>query len=405
MAWRETCVLQERMSFVLAHCDGCEPMTVLCERYGISRKTGYKWLERYAAAGLDGLKDASRAPHRPGHGLAEATIEALVAVRRARPFWGPKKLRAFLRHRQPEVVWPAASTIGDVLRREGLSEPRRRRRRAVPTEQPFAAVTGPNDTWGIDFKGWFRTGDGRRCDPLTVSDAASRYLLACRIVEPTGAGVAAVMERVLREHGLPRSLRMDNGPPFASTGAGGLTRLAVHWAKLGIVLERISPGQPQQNGRHERMHKTLKQETLRPPAGDPAAQQARFDRFRAEFNQVRPHEALGQAPPASRYRASPRPYPAAIADPEYRAEEAVRRVRSNGEIKWGGDLIFLSECLVGEPVGISETASGDWQVRFAAVPLGTIDRATRTLRRAGPGRPARSRPEQTETSVTHVAGP
>jgi len=405
MAWRETCVLQERMRFVLAHQAGEEPMTVLCERYGISRKTGYKWLARYASEGLDGLKDASRAPHRPGHGLAEATLEAIVSLREAHPLWGPKKLRAYLRQHQPHLVWPAASTIGDVLRREGLSEPRRRRRRAVPNEQPFAAVTGPYDTWCLDFKGWFRTRDGRRCDPLTVSDAASRYLLACRIVEPTAAGVDAVLERLLREHGLPRALRMDNGSPFASTGAGGLTRLSVKWLKLGIALERIAPGQPQQNGRHERMHRTLKAETLRPPAGDARAQQARFDAFRAEFNALRPHEALGQVTPASCYRGSPRPYPAVIEDPVYRADEAVRRVRSNGEIKWGGDLIFVSESLAGEPVGISETESGDWQVRFADVPLGTIERQSGKLRRATAGRPARSGAEQKATTVTHVPGP
>jgi transposase InsO family protein len=380
-------------------------MTVLCERYGISRKTGYKWLARYASAGPAGLQDASRAPHRPGHGLAEATLEAIVSLREAHPFWGPKKLRAYLQQHQPHWIWPAASTIGDVLRREGLSEPRRRRRRAVSSELPFAAVTGPNDTWCLDFKGWFRTRDGCRCDPLTVSDAASRYLLACRIVEPTHAGVDAVMERLLREHGLPQAVRTDNGAPFASTGAGGLTRLAVKWLKLGIGLERITPGQPQQNGRHERMHRTLKAETLRPPAADPVAQQVRFDAFRAEFNTLRPHEALGQVPPASCYWGSPRSYPAAVADPVYRADEAVRRVRSNGEIKWGGDLIFVSECLAGEPVGISETESGDWLVRFASVPLGTIARKTGKLCRIGAGRPARSNTEQIGTTVTHVAGP
>jgi putative transposase len=241
-----------------------------------------------------------------------------------------------------------------------------------------------------------KDGDGAvERQPRTVSSAWS----------PTGDGVAPVLERLLREQGLPRSLRMDNGPPFASTAAGGLTRLSVPWVKLGIALERIAPGQPQQNGRHERMHKTLKAETTCPPAADPAAQQARFDAFRHDFNEVRPHEALAQTTLASCYRASPRPYPTVVPDPVSRADEATRRVRSNGEIKWGGELIYLSESLIGEPVGISETETGDWLVRFADIHLGTIDRVSKKLRPWAAARPSRRPAEQTATSVTHVAGP
>jgi putative transposase len=305
------------------------------------------------------------------------------------------------------VDWPAHSTIGDLLRREGLSQPRKRRRTPVPVTQPFAPVRAPNDLWCIDFKGWFRTRDGQRCDPLTLTDADSRFLLACRIVAPTAEGVHPVVERALREHGLPLAIRSDNGPPFASTGAGGLTALAVHWVKLGIRLERTDPASPQQNGRHERMHATLKADTAKPPADTPAEQQAAFDRFRRTFNQVRPHEALGQKTPASRYTPSSRSYPDRIAEPTYEADHAVRRVRTNGTIKWGGELVFLSEALIGEPVGVAETLTGDWIVRFADIPLGHIDRRTKKLRHFAPARPGRRKAhhEQAENTVNHVSGP
>ena len=297
--------------------------------------------------------------------------------------------------------------MGDLLRREGLSQPRRRQRRPVPLTRPFLPVCEPNDRWCIDFKGWFRTTDGQRCDPLTLTDAYSRFLIECRIVPPTTEGVWPLVERAFRELGLPRAIRSDNGVPFAcTTSAGGLTRLSVHWVKLGIELERIEPGKPQQNGRHERMHGTLKAETSRPPAASPAEQQARFEHFRQDFNHVRPHEALDQNPPASCYSPSPRAYPAKVEDPWYDADHAVRRVRSNGEIKWGGDFIFVSEALIGELVGIAETEQGDWIVRFADIDLGLIDRRTKKLRRFQAGRPARleAQPEQTGETVRHVAG-
>ena len=333
--------------------------------------------------------------------MAEEVAEAIVSLRRERPFWGPKKLRAVLQQRDPKRLWPAPSTIGDLLQRKGLSEPRRRRRRAVPLSQPFLPVHEPNELWCIDFKGWFRTADGQRCDPLVlgldprISDADSRFLIECRIVPETIEAVQPVVEQAFRELGLPRAIRSDNGAPFASSSSpAGLTRLSVHWVKLGICLERIEPGAPQQNGRHERMHATLKAETSRPPAATAAEQQARFDRFRNDFNDNRPHEALGQVPPTSRYRPSPRPYPNQIEEPWYDADHAVRKslplartgVRSNGEIRWGGEMIFLSEALIGEPVGIAETEAGDWLVRFAEIDLGIIDRRTRKLRRftAGP---------------------
>jgi hypothetical protein len=269
------------------------------------------------------------------------------------------------------------------------------------------AATAPNEVWCADFKGWFRTADGQRCDPLTISDAHSRFLLDCRISVPSGDGVRPVFERVFAEFGLPRAMRTDNGAVVAVSGAGGLSRLAVSWVKLGIRLEHIEPGQPQQNGRHERMHRTLKAETSRPPAANPHEQQARFDAFRQHYNHERPHEALGQETPAEHYRPSPRRCPERLDEPWYDADHAVRRVRTSGEIKWGGELVFISESLIGETVGVAETEDGDWIVRFADIDLGLIDRTSKRLRRFLAPRPGRKEVphEQTGKSVTHVPGP
>ena len=405
--WKKADVEEEKLRFVAERLAGEVSMTELCARYGVSRETGYELMRRYAADGVLGVQACSRAPRRQASATGAAEVAAIVALRERRPFWGPKKLRASLQRDRPERAWPAASTIGDILLRHGLVTGRRHRRSALPQTRPFAAITQPNDLWCVDFKGWLRTGDGTRCDPFTVTDADSRYLLDCRIVAPTHDGVFPAMERLLREHGLPRAIRSDNGPPFASTGAAGLTRLSVHWLKLGIALERIEPGKPQQNGRHERMHATLKAQTTRPPAANPAAQQMRFDSFRHEFNTDRPHEALGQATPASRWQPSPRPYPTRIEDLVYPADHAVRRVRSSGEIKWGGNLVFVSEALIGEPVGIAETENGDFVVRFAGLDLGLIERAGTKMRRFTAPRPGRrkAKPEQTGKTVNHVTGP
>ena len=405
MPWRETCTMDERLKFMAAWLEGEESRSSLCERHGISRKTGYKWAGRYAADPLDGLVNRTHVPLNIPHKIEAGVAALIVTLRHQRPSWGPRKLRAALMRGDPERGWPAASTIGDLLRREGLVQRRRRRSSALLLTQPFATVTQANDTWCVDFKGWFRTGDGQRCDPLTVSDAHSRYLLGCRIVPPTGEGVQPVIERLLREHGLPGAIRSDNGPPFASTAAGGLSRLSVSWLKLGIRLERIEPGCPQQNGRHERMHRTLKAETARPPAADPPAQQACFDVFRQVYNEERPHEALGQVPPATVWQPSTRLYPVRIEEPVYRPDHAVRRVRSNGEIRWGGNLVFVSDALIGELVGVAETETGDWIVRFIDVDLGIIDRRTRKLRRFTAPRPGRREADNPTRSVTHPPGP
>lgn len=361
-------------------------MTELAERYGISRKTAYKWVARYAADREHGLAARSRAPHTHGRAIDEETARAIVALRRTHPSWGPKKLRAVLQQRGPAQAWPAASTMGDLLRREGLSTPRRRTRYTVPLTQPLAAATAPNEVWCADFKGWFRTGDGTRCDPLTVTDACSRFVLCCRIVAPSERGVRPWFERAFREYGLPRALRTDNGAPFATTGPGQLSHLAVWWLKLGIQLDRIQPGHPEQNARHERFHLTLQQETTSPPATSLAQQQRRFDHLRREFNTERPHEALGQRPPQRVYVASPRPYPARLEEAWYDATHQVRRVKDGGQIMWRGGYVFISQAVRGELVGLAETAHGDWTVRFMHIELGRIERHTGRFTPAWHGR-------------------
>lgn len=378
--------MDQRVAFIADWLHDEWTMTELAARYHISRKTGYKWVGRYEEDPAHGLAERSRAPRIHGRAMADDVRAAVVAVRRAHPHWGPKKLRAILTKRQPQATWPAASTMGDLLRREGLSQPRRRPRYLVPLTQPLAAATAPNDVWTADFKGWFRTGDGTRCDPLTVADACSRFVLCCHIVPPSEQGVRPWFERAFRDHGLPRALRTDNGSPFATSGPGRLSHLAVWWLKLGIRLDRIDPGHPEQNGRHERFHLTLQQETTRPAAATPRAQQRRFDRMRGEFNTERPHEALGQQPPAQIYVPSPRPYPARLEDVWYDATHQVRRVKATGQIKWHGERVFVSEAVRGELVGLAETEGGDWLVSFMHVELGRIDRTTRRFTPAWHGR-------------------
>ena len=314
MPWSETCAMDERMRFVVAASEDDAVMSELCAEFGISRQTGYKVLARYREEGVEGLKERSRAPLSHGRAREEAVVEAVLALRERHPTWGPKKLRKKLGERLPGVEPPARSTIGDWLRKEGLTSPRRPRRRCPPFTSPFLAADGPNAVWCADFKGWFLTGDRRRCDPLTISDAMSRYLLRCQALDrPDGAHARPVFEAAFCEFGLPLAIRSDNGPPFASIGAGGLSRLSVWWIKLGVKPERIEPGKPQQNGRHERMHRTLKAETADPPAASLAEQQRRFDAFRVIYNDERPHEALDFETPSALYRASPARLPLRLA--------------------------------------------------------------------------------------------
>jgi transposase InsO family protein len=393
MPWAERSPMDERTQFIAAVLAGEESFAAICRQYGISRKTGYKWWKRYQADGASGLVERSRAPQTSPQAMEAALAEQLLAFRAKHPTWGPRKLLARLEQQDPTQVWPAASTVGDLLRRSGLTAPRRRRPHASPTPDPLTEMTDANVVWTLDFKGQFRTGDGVLCYPLTLSDGFSRYLLRCQALpKADGAQARPIMEAAFREYGLPLVIRTDNGEPFASTGLAGLSRLAVWWIKLGITPERIDPGQPSQNGRHERMHRTLKAETTQPPAATLRAQQLVFLRFQQEYNEERPHEALGQIPPAALYEPSPRPYPDRIVPFAYPTADLVKRVRSNGELYWHGQYIYLSKLLAGEPVGCCQQADGQWRVWFGPLELGVVDEARGTISppdRAGRGRPGR----------------
>jgi transposase InsO family protein len=372
MAWKETCSVDERMRFVMAAEKQEEPFAAVCRRFGVSRRIGYKWLARYEEAGVDGLLDRSRAPQRHPHAIAEDVAERCLETRRAHPTWGPLKVRAFLERRAPAIEWPAASTIGALFDREGLTVKRKLRRRSPPSSAPFAHCGAANDVWCIDFKGWFRTGDGHRCEPLTLSDAHSRYLLRCQAVPRTDSDhVWPVLDAAFREFGLPLRLRSDNGSPFASRGAGGLSKMSVKLIKAGVTPERIAPGKPQQNGRHERMHLTLLQDVADPPARTLRAQLERLHDFQRLYNEERPHQALGQATPADCYAPSPRRFDGVLREPDYPSGHEVRRVRQNGEIKWRGRMIYVTGALTGEPIGISEEAAG-LLVRYGPIVLGAI---------------------------------
>lgn len=374
MPWRVSGVMEERSRFVLEYEGGLYNMAELCRAYGIARKTGYKWWERYQAEGLAGLEERGRAPERHPNQTPQAIERALLELRRAHMRWGARKLRHYLAERQPQKPWPAASTIGALLKREGLVGERRRRRKTPPYTQPFGAADGPNQVWCGDFKGWFRTQDGARIDPLTITDAHSRYLLRCQAVEKTDTErVRAIFEAAFREYGLPRAIRTDNGAPFASRAVAGLSRLAVYWMKLGIVPERIQAGHPEQNGRHERMHRTLKEETATPPAADAQAQQRAFARFQKEYNQERPHQALGQKTPSAVYQPSSRAYPERVPEPEYDSHMEVRRVQKHGEFGWRNQILFLSETLAGERIGLAPLDERYYGVYFAAFPLACLD--------------------------------
>jgi putative transposase len=385
MAWMVDSVMDQRLCFISASLDREGTMTALCARFGISRKTGYKWLQRYDEVGIAGLHDLSSARRTPTPGMDGGIASALVALRRDRPTWGPRKLLAYLRRARPQTEWPAASTVGDLLTREGLTQPRQRRAREPARERPQIEPMAPNDSWAADFKGWFRTANGVRCEPLTVTDGHSRYVLACHaLARTTTADVQPVMTALFRAYGLPGALRTDNGAPFASrTGLGGLTQFSVWLLSLNIWPDRIAPGRPDQNGRHERMHRTLGEDTARPPAGTLAAQQAKFDAWRTDFNVNRPHDGLAQRCPADVYRCSTRQYPETLRAWDYPEDHLTRRVTGAGIIRWRDKTLYLSEALKGETIGLSQDDAGDWVIRFRNFDLATMDDSTNTIRRSG----------------------
>jgi transposase InsO family protein len=350
-----------------------ESITALAEIYAVSRKTIYKWLARHEEEGVAGLADRSRTPLHSPTRLSDEVVQAIIAARQ-RWKWGPRKLRIKLAQADPHLIWPAESTIGEVLKRYGLTQSRKRCRRTPPYETPFAAIDASNQTWCADFKGWFRTGDGQRCDPLTVSDAHSRYLLRCHIVPKTDTPhVEAVFDAAFREYGLPLVMHTDNGAPFASRAPGGLSRLSMNWVKLGILPERSRPGAPQDNARHERIHLTLKQSTLTPPAETPRKQQAGFDHFQYEYNCERPNEGLDGATPASLYVASSRPMPRRVPALVYGDDVEVRKVYDGGQLQRKGLRTFISELFAGEWLGLRACDERYFEVLYGPVLLGYLD--------------------------------
>lgn len=374
MPWRETNPVKERQTLIARWERGGVSVAQLAVEAGVSRKTAHKWIARYQIWQGPGLEARSRAPRTHPTRTPDAVRTFLVQTKLAHLTWGPKKLLGVMAERAPDLRRPAISTAAAILHQAGLVRPSKRRRRTPPWTASLVAGPMANDTWSIDFKGWFRTGDGSRCEPLTVCDVATRYCLLCQsLPHPRAAEVRRVLTRVFRRYGLPRVIRTDNGPPFASAGLGGLSALALWWIKLGILPERITPAHPQENGRHERLHRTLTAEALQPVAPTLRAQQRAFDRFVQTYNHERPHEALGQCPPARRYHRSPRPYPATLPELTYPATMTVRRVRSNGEIKWHGRKIFLSTILHGEPVGLAPLGNGRWTIQFGPLRIGMLD--------------------------------
>ena len=372
MSWRATNRVDERMRFVIEAERERVAFTTLCRSFGVSPRVGYKWLERYRQSGVDGLRDRSHAAHRPPNAVDEATAERRVTLRLQHPTWGPRKLLAWLGDHEPQWLLPAASTVGDMLKRRGLvvRRERPRRRDRSPHTTPLAHAEAPNDIWCADYKGDFSVGDGTRCYPLTLTDAYSRYLLCCQGMRQVGGDPARrAFEASFREFGLPLRIRSDNGAPFASSGVSGLTRLSVWWVRLGIMPERIKPGRPDQNGRHERMHRTLREDALCPPQPNLRQQQHAFDQFRTVYNDERPHEALGQKPPARSYRPSRRPFPRQLPELEYAANVDVRSVHSVGQVRWRGRELFLSDALAGERVGFEPIDFGLWRVMFGPLLL------------------------------------
>ena len=375
MPWLETAPVDERLQFVHDALSDRFTMSELCARYGVSRRVGYKWLARYEEEGRGGLRDRSRAPHHCPHRIAPDLAELLCALRRQHPFWGARKLLRILTTRHPRLTgWPAPSTAADLLARRGLVLKRRRRRHPQHPGVVPPTTAGPNDLWTADFKGQFRPGNGVYCYPLTIADQHTRFLLTCHGLLSTQTVTARpVFERAFRAYGLPRAIRTDNGVPFATQAIHGLSFLNVWWMRLGIQHQRIHPGRPQQNGAHERMHRTLKRQAIRPVRRTCALQQRAFDAFRTEYNEIRPHEALQQSTPASRYQTSPRPYPTRLPPPEYPGHFLVKKVTTGGTFRFRRKLLHIGNALTDQQIGLEETDDGIWSIYLHTVLLATLD--------------------------------
>lgn len=375
MPWKETVPMEQRLRFMLGCEDEPTSHAEQCRRFGISRKTGYKWRERYTLYGLTGAHERSRARLTQAHRISDAMAQELLEVKLRHLDWGPKKVRDWFLLKRPSLDTPAASTIGELFERHGLVKPRSKRRRSPPYTQPFMTCVEPNDVWSADFKGQFKMGNGRWCYPFTLTDNCSRYLLACQGGYDTSLqGVRRSLDHAFREFGLPLAIRTDNGTPFASNGLAGLSQLSVWLIRLNVIPERIPPGRPAQNGRHERMHRSMK--AAMACAGikmDMASQQRWFNQYRQSFNEERPHEALDGKTPGYVHKLSSRHYTGHVPDIEYPDTATVRRVRTTGAIKWQGKLVFISNALKGEQVSLTQEEETRWCIRFGPVVLGYWD--------------------------------
>jgi transposase InsO family protein len=378
MPWKQTSAMDQRVQLIADWLSGDYFKIELCTVYGISRPTADKWIRRYQEGGVKALEELSRAPYSHPNATIEEIREQIIKGKLERQNWGTKKVMDYLRENYPLLRWPADSTAAEILKRAGLVKPRRYRSRVAPYSEPFGNCQGPNQIWSTDFKGDFLLGNGRRCYPLTLSDNFSRYLLMCRALEhPSYEAVRPWFEWVFREYGLPEAIRSDNGGPFASLALGGISQLSKWWIQLGIRPERIEPGKPSQNGRHERMHRTLKHDA--PAQKNHQRQQHRFDLFLEEYNWQRCHEALGRKTPGSVYRRSPRPYPIKLPPIEYDSGFVVRQVRHNGEIKWCGDFIYISQVLAQEPLGLKQIDDELWELRYSFHLLGVLNQRTKII--------------------------
>ena len=375
MPWTETCVMEERVKFIMEVLEGTYCMTELCNYYQISRKTGYKWLDRYQQGGIEVLQNRSRKPHSHPHEISHQVKDSILAIKKRFPKWGAPKIRSRLERIHPSwSSYPAISTIGLFLCKQGLTCPRKRRRKATPTELPLTSGYYINQVWCADFKGHFQTGDGNRCNPLTISDHSSRYLLCCHHLDRMRYELTRMrFERLFRKYGLPEVIRTDNGTPFSSCGLGGLSRLSYWWIRLGIHPERIEPGHPEQNGRHERMHKTLKDHTVKPPAKTLAQQQRRFNGFCIEYNEHRPHEALEMRTPSQCYSSSIREFPSRLPQASYPDHMQLKKVYQHGDIMYKGKRLFVTESLCGDYVGVEQIDEDTSQLWYCDYLLGRID--------------------------------
>lgn len=373
MPWSQTSTMDQKTQFIADYLRGSLAFAELCDLYGISRKTGYKWVNRYLADGPAGLQDQSRRPHSSPTRTPDHIVAALTEARQRHPSWGAKKILALMQRKHPRWPWPHRSTVCDIFKRHGLVPKKRYRRRIGHPGKPTTVVTVPNQLWATDFKGQFKTGDGIYCYPLTITDGYSRFLLACQSLYSTAVDNAKpVFTRVFKEFGLPERIRCDNGVPFATNTLARLSRLSAWWVRLGILPEFIEPGKPQQNGRHERMHRTLKAEATRPPAATLRAQQRKFNTFREEFNHLRPHEALDQQTPASHYQPSTRAMPDRLPALEYPDRFEMRYVSANGGIRWRSQWVNVSIVCAGEYVGLEEIDDGIWNVYFGPLKIGRL---------------------------------